>query len=810
MLRDVRLALRRLWGRPARTAAIVLIIGLGIGAATAVFSVVDQTILRPPPFAHADRLVQVMDVYRTAGARSTTLSLEKIAGWQRQHTLFEAFEGYTFREGDLTGGDVQPERVSGLVVTSGLLEMLGVQPMLGRGFAPGDGRPERDPVVLISERLWRRTFGAREEVLGARIDLNGEPRTIVGVMPRRFRIGGTDEDFWTPVDVTAAPTGIPGRFTGLARVRPGLDPSGGQSLADSIAARLQQEQPLPQPPFWDIHLERKKVASVAPATRTALFVLLGAVAFVMLITCANTASLMLSDISARQREAAIRAAIGASRRRLFREVVVESVLLAACGGAAGVLLAIWGVDAIVAAAPPNLAYNATRPIEVDLRILAAAGGMTLVTGVLFGLLPAVRGSAPDVDMVLKGAAGSERAVHGRFAAALVVTEVAFSLILLTGAALMVRTFVNLNALQPGIDPEGVVAVSVSLPTDQYVGEGARSEFFRSLRERLAAVPGLEDVAVASRVFGGGAGISFAAVDEIEGSAAAAAPGRLVLPTNNVSAAYFRTLRIPILEGRTFGDADSAEAVVISRSLAARLWPDGKALGARFRLGAEGPWQAVVGIAGDVEARAADVQTSFQIYRQFAPPRAGGGVPPPARGYAQRVVLVRADDAAAAVPAIRAAVREIDPKQPIGRVDLVADLYAAAFGRERFVLQLMSAFGLIAIVLTGTGIFGVLSQVVAKRTREIGLRVALGARSRAIVRLVLWRAVRPVAAGIALGLGGAVALSRFLEALLFEVRPLDPVSFAVVTMVMVVVAGVACWLPVRRAMQVDPAVALRMD
>jgi predicted permease len=790
---------------------MLLVIGTGIGAATAIFSVLDTTMLRPPPFAEPDRLVQVMDVYRSAGARSTSLTLQKIAGWQQQRALFEAFEGHAFRQFDLTAVGIDPERVSGLVVTNGLLRMLGAAPSLGRGFLEDDGAAGAEPVVLISEGLWKRRFGGRPDILGTRVDLSGERYTVVGTMPRRFRVGSPDEDVWLPVDVDRpAPSASSPvlRLTGLARISAGVDPATRQTQADAIAAWLQREQPLPAEPFWDIHLEPKRVAAVTPATRTALFVLLGAVGVLLLITCANTAALMLSDVEARRRDVAIRAAIGASRARLFGEHLVESLLLAGGGGALGVLIAFWGVEAIVAAAPPNLAHSATRPIEVDLRVLGMAAWTTVATGLVFGLLPAVRGSAPDVERVLKmgGRGGTRRAA---LPSLLVVAEVAFSLVLLVGAALMIRTFANLHAVERGFDGQGVVAVGVSLPTDRYNGAAARSAFFADLRERLQAQPGISGLAFAAQAFGG-AGITFADAGNVEGRGSGAAAGPMRIPSNTVSADYFAVLGIPLVEGRTFTPADGTDAVVVSRSFAQRLWPDGRAVGRSFRLASGWPWQTVVGIAGDVAARAVPGDSPLQLYQPFPPPGPADGDAPRARGFVDRVVLVRASAGEAAVPAVRAAVRAIDPHQPLGKVQLVSDLYGDVFGRERFVLQLMVAFGAIAVLLTAAGIFGLVSHGAAARTREIGLRVALGAPAASIVALVSRRTTVLVGLGTVVGLAAAAALSRFLEALLFGVRPLDPVSYAVVAALMGAVAALACWLPTRRALRVDPAVALRVE
>ena len=808
ILHDLHLALRRFWFRPGQTALMIVILGVGMGAATAVFSVVDQTILRPPPFAHAERLVQVMDRY-PGGARSTTLRPEKIAGWQQQHSLFEAFEAYTGRQFDLTGGDLEPERLSGLVVSNGLLRMLGIQPSLGRGFADDDGRPGGERVVLISDALWRRKFGGQPGVLGTQIALNDEEHTIVGIMPRRFQLTGKD-DLFLPIDVRASSGDTTTRhfFTGIGRLAPGVDPASQQNLADMLAPRMQAETPLRSEPFWNIHLARKKVAYVSETTRTALFVLLGAVGFVLLITCANTANLFLSHIAIRQHEMAIRAALGAARARLFREVLTESVVLAACGGALGVLLATWGVDAIVAAAPPNLTFNATSPIEVDTRILAAAAAMTALTVVVFGLVPAVRASRPSVESILKSARGVGALPYSHFSAAVVVAEVAFSLILLVGTALMVRTFANLQAIDPGFEAGGLIAMDVSLPTDKYVGEGARSAFFEAVRERLLTTPGVSDVAGAAGVFGGG-GVHHTA-PEVEGGLPSVSSAEVTIPSNYVTAEFFRAMRIPFAAGRTFTDADDSDSIVISKALANRYWPNGDAVGRGLKLFANGSWASVVGVVGDVEGRAGGTGTPLYIYRRLAPPAVSSGSVPRVRGYATRTIIVRGSDAAAISPAMRAAVWAVDRNQPIGRVALVEDLYAEAFGRERFVLRLMTAFAIIAVVLTAAGIFAVLSQIVARRTREMGIRIALGASSADVLRLIVSRGLTLLLIGTALGLGGAAGLSRLLEALLFQVKPVDPASFSVVAIVMIAIGLVACWLPTRRAMRVDPAVALRLE
>ena len=791
---------------------MVVVLGLGIGATTAIFSVVDQTILRAPPFAHADRLVDVIGLTRKGGGGGNILSPEKIAGWQGQAALFERFEGYGPRQFDMASRDSEPQRVQGLLVSTGLFSMLGVQPILGRDFGRGDGAPGGDRVVIISETLWRRVFGGERAALGATLALNDQAHTIIGVMPRRFRLTGDKEVLWLPVDLDAnISSPVARNFFGLGRVATSIRRGSEQALADTIADRLQADHPLSD--SWNLKLTKKKVAYVSDTARKALFVLLGAVGFVLLITCANTAHLFLSQVAVRQREMAVRTAIGAPRARLLRGVLIESVLLAVCGGALGLLFATWGIDAILAAAPPNFTFSGTTPIELDLRVLAVSGAISLLTGVVFGLVPAIRGSRPSLDEILKAGAGGRggAAMSGRFSALLVATEVAFAFILLIGSALMIRTFANLAAVDPGFDPEGVIAVEVNLPTDKYPAGPARTSFVDAIRDRLGRLAGVSDVAVAAAVLPGDGGIAFGH-PEAEGSPSAATGQSAVTPQLTVSPEFFPTMAVPLIAGRPFTDADGPSGVIVSKALANRYWPDGSAVGRRFRLSASSPWSVVVGVAANVECRAMDAKTFVHVYYPWD--KTAPATPPPAgprpRGYAKRVFLIRAADPDAVMSAIKPAIWGVDKNQPIERIARVEEVYADRFGEQRFVLQVMSAFGALAAVLTAVGIFGVLSQIVGRRTREIGVRIALGARPADVLRLVIARGAVFTLAGIAAGAGGALALTRFLESLLFEVRPVDPISFFAAAVAIVLIALAACWLPARRAVRVDPVVALRVE
>ena len=812
--RDIRFAVRRLAARPADTVLSIATLALGIAAATAVFSVVDQTVLRSAPYLHADRLVDVMHIHRVSRSGGNQLTPLKITGWQKQSALFDRFEGAAPVQMDVTGS-AQPERLRGMQVSLGLFSMLGVHPYIGRAFQRGDGAIGSERVAIISHDVWQRRFGGNADAIGQAILLNDQPHTVVGVMPRRFRLLGESDSFFLPIDLDARITDASLRsFYGIGRLAPGVTHEQAQTLANDIADRLQVESPLPE--TWGLGVRRKRIANIDDTTRRTLFVLLGAVGFVLLITCANVANLFLSRAPARQKEMAIQSALGASRGQLFRSVMLESVLLAAAAGGLGVLLARWGVDAVIAAAPAGLFARISTTVEIDGRVLAVAIGLTIATGVLVGLVPAFRGSRPNLEASLRGGAQARgRGSFGRLPGALVALEVAFALILLVGAALMARTLINLHAIDAGFEPRGLVAMNVDLPSDRYPTGAARMEFFATLAERLRHTAGITDVTVSQGVPPSIGAISFGS-PEVEGRAGDV--GRMVLPNGTVPPSYFSTLRIPFRAGRNFAPDDPRESVIISEALAQRLWPGDGSVGRRFRVSAKSPWLTVIGVVGSVQATAgSEERTTMQFYypllaRPAAPatPPTAAPATPPRRTYSYNILVVRAENPVAAIPQIKEQIWALDRNQPVERVALVEDRYAEMFAKQRFVLQLMTAFALVALVLTAAGIFSVLSQAVAQRTREIGIRVALGARPRDVMRLVLSRGMLLTCVGGALGIAGAMALVRTLQALLYGIEPTDPASFAVVLAVLLAVALIACWLPTRSAMRVDPAVALRVD
>lgn len=824
---DVRIAVRRLARRPAYTLLILGTLALGIGAATAVFSVVDQTILRPAPFPHADRLVDVMHIHSVQKSGGSSMTPQKILGWQGQPSLFERLEVYAYQQVDVTGG-AEPERLSGLNVSLGLFDMLAARPQIGRSFTAGDGAPGSERVVLISDAVWRR-FGGEADVLGQQIKLNETDYTVVGVMPRRFRLLSEEESFWLPVDLQAFITDNRLQGYGLGRLAPGVKPADAQKLADTLTVRMDKEMPIPM--TWGLGIERKQIARVDPTTRTALFVLLGAVGFVLLITCANVANLFLSQAPTRQREMAVRSALGAGRATLIRSVLVESLLLAVVGGALGILLANWGVGAILAAAPDHMVSLSTTPIEVDGRVLAIASLLTILTGFVFGLLPAFRGSRPNLETTLRTAGGSgARGSYGRVPGSLVVLEVAFAVVLLVGAALMTRTLANLNAIDPGFEPDGLITMHIALPSDRYPNMTANVAFFDTLSEKLRGIPGIKGAAVSQGAPPRIGGISFGR-PEIEGHGTPDTK-TAVIPNGTVAATYFDTLGIPLVAGRNFQPGEPEGGVIVSRAFADKYWPNGNAVrghavGGRFRMSASWPWYTVIGVVGSVQtSTGGDERTTNQFYYPYIarPPKptAAGTAPAaaaaarakpsaaPRRSYGYAQLIVRADNPSRAIPLIKQQIWSIDPNQPVEKVALIADTYAEMFAKQRFVLMLMGAFALVALVLTAAGIFGVLSQAVAQRTREIGIRMALGARPADVMKLVVSRGMVLTGVGALLGIGAALALVKTLRTLLYGVEPTDPVSFAAVTVLLLAVALIACWLPTRAAMKVHPAVALRTE
>ena len=805
---DLRSAVRRLSGQPASTTLTTLAMALAIGVAAAVFSIVDQLMLRPPPFLHADRLVDVWHLTGPNGSGGSALQPQKVLGWQEQPAVFERIECYAGAEFDLTG-ETRPERVSARVVSLGLFDMLGITPFLGRTFAADEGAPGSEKVVILGNAFWRTRFAGSPEALGARLVLNDEPYTIIGVLPRNTMLLTDDEPLWLPFNLRAWSSAPPMYgFHGVGRLAPGVSVYTAHQAADRIAAELGVEQPIRG--SWYLGFDQKEVAAVPPQSRSALLVLLGAVILLLVIACVNTTSLALGQLLKRQRELELRAAIGASRWRLMRETVVETLLLAAAAGVTAVAVAYVTLGLLLAAAPENFAFRATRAIEIDLRVLAVLAVATAFAGLLTGLLPGLRSSRIDLSQSLRdGVRGSVRGLSfSRGIGALVVVEVALSMVLLVGAALMSRTLAAYYALEPGFDVERLVTTRLALPSHRYPTEQSRRDFFDALDARLRVQPGIESSAYAWGIpprtgFG-------VATPQPEGGSVGE---EVEYAASAVSPAYFETTGTRIMAGRGFVPDETGGVVVISEAFAKLLWPDGAAVGRRFRESPGDVWVTVVGVAGNVETRLRPDRPAPYMYMPYAIPRQPAAAPPAAertRTYSTRALIVRAADPAEVIGRVRDQVHAIDPHQPVEEFKLGSEIYAEPFAQQRFLLIVMSVLAFMAVLLVAMGIFGVLSQAVTRRRREIGIRVALGAGTARLIGMLVGRGVALAAIGAAFGTAASLAAARMLESLLFGVPPFDIVSFSVVVVLLLAVALIACWWPTRRALAVEPAEVLRSE
>jgi putative ABC transport system permease protein len=806
---DLRSVIRRLRRRPVATVLTILTLALAIGVAAAVFSIVDQLILRPPPFLHADRLVNVLGQpgpNRPGGP----LTPGKVLGWQEQPAVFERLEAYAGASFDLTGS-IEPQRVAARIVSLGLFDMLGIKTHIGRPFAPGDGAPNSEKVVILSYEFWKARCSGSPAVLGSTIELNDERHTIVGVLSPGTTLLTGEEPVWLPYDLKAWSAGTSEyRFFGIGRLNAALDITQARTTADAIAVTLGQSMPLRQ--SWYLGIERKRSAQLTTTARQTLFVLLGAVTLLLLIACVNVTSFALGQALDRERELRLRAAIGAGTWRLLRECLVETLLLAATAGLMAVVIARVALAALLAAAPNGLAFMTTRAAELDIRVFAVMAITTLTVGLLAGLLSGFRSSRLALSGALSDATrGVQRGrSFGGSRGGLVVVEVALATILLVGSALMSRTLIRYYALAPGFDVGTLTTVEIALPSHRYPNEQARREFFGRLDAALRRQPGIEASAYAWGI-PPGAGSWSARRLQAEGREPAA--GSLEFFANAVSPTYFETTGTPLLAGRTFTPDDADDAVIVSHAFARMLWGDEPAVGRRLRESPADQWLTVVGVAGNVESyRQADQRSDLQMYVPLALSRAAAApvATGRSRSYVRQLLIVRASDARSVHAAIRQQVHLLDPTQPVGTFVSGAELYGKPFAQQHFLLTVMSVLAAVALLLAAMGIFGILSQAVTQRRREIGIRIALGSGSPRLIRLLVGQGVGLAAAGVGVGAVASLFGVRALEALLVGVTPFDAVSFLVVAVVTLVVALMACWWPTARALAVDPAEVLKSE
>jgi putative ABC transport system permease protein len=795
-LQDLRYALRLLLRTPGFTIVAVLTLALGIGANTAIFTVVNALLLKPLPYAEPDRLVMVWQDFR---ARSGPIDEWGTPGnyvdWRAQKEVFDGIAMISGWRPTLVGGP-EAEPLQGEQVTHEYFTVLGVNPVLGRNFSDADDVPKAPRVTIISDKLWKRRFGGEPSAVGRTITLSGVPHEIIGVLPPEFRpiIAGAAE-LWRPMQLnTASPSRGAITLRSVARLKTGVSVDRGQVLMTALARQLETEHPQSNEKvgFRLTPLHARVIGDIKPG----LLALLGAVAFVLLIACANIANLLLARGSSRGRELAVRLSLGAARGRVVRQLLTESILLAAVGGTLGMLLGVWAVDALVAIAPAGAPR--VGEIRLDLTVFAFTAFLTVATGVLFGLAPALHASRADVTHALKdGARGSSAAGGRRIRRSLIVAEVALALMLLTGGGLLLQTFVHLQRADLGFDPENVLVGAVNPPNASYDTAAKHLAFYDQVLEKVSTLPGVRKAALASVLpLSGDSDTNF----RIEGRPDPRTPAETPITWYRlVSAGYFEAMGMHLRRGRAFDTRESLPSVVVNETMAKKFFPGEDPIGHRISLGGDGQrWSTIIGVVADARARGAreapKVET-FVPYWQYTEPG--------------MVVVLKTDGNPAQLTAsLKQAVAGIDRNVPVSNVTTLAGMVGESIEQPRFFATLAAAFAALALVLAAIGIYGVMAYAVEQRTMEIGVRMALGAKPSEVFRLVIADGLKLTAIGIAVGAAGSLLIARWLTTLLFGVTPGDPLTLAATAVTLLFVAGVACYIPARRATRVDPMVALR--
>jgi putative ABC transport system permease protein len=809
---DLRHGLRTLVKKPGFTLVAVITLALGIGANTAIFSVVNAVLLRPLPYPNAERLVAVSE--NSLEAPDISVAYPDYLDWRAQQSMFEEMSARMPTGGVITGAN-EPERVIGRLVTPSFFSTLGVQPMLGHAFTEAENKPGAPLVIVISHGLWQRQFGGATDVIGRSITYNGEPWTVIGVMPSWFDFYGRtniNNDVFTPL----------GRLNNLefmqdrsshtvrvtARLKPGVSIGQARSELSALSARLATQYPASNTGVGAT--TRSFLDDYVGDSRQSLRVISAAVAFMLLIACTNVANLMLARVATRRREIALRLALGASRWRIARQLLTESLLLALIGGAFGVLLATWGVNLLLKLNVGEL--SRMDEVSIDGRAVGFTVLITLIVAVLSGLFPALQNSRFGLNEALKeGDRVSSAGSGGRLRRSLVAAEVALALMLSIGAGLTVRSFARLISVEPGFDPRNVLTFRMRLPDAKYKEASQTVAFCREAMSRVSGLPGVERVAVAT---GFPLGHAWDNGYLVEGQPEPL-PGRGPLAfRQDVSEDYHNALKIPLLEGRLFNAEDTENSplvVIVDQEFVARSFPNQPArevLGKRLRFGGDSEgWREIVGVVGHVKQSGLNEESRAQIYRPWTQitPRWKADFT-----RATDMIVKTSVDPVGLVGAIKREIRVIDKDQPIAQVQTLDDKLSESIAPQRFTLLLLGIFALIALSLASAGIYGVMSYAVTQRTHEIGVRMALGARQLDVLKLMVRQGMSLVVIGVGLGLAGAFATTRLMTTLLFDVTAKDPVTFVVVTVVLTIVALVACYLPARRATKVDPLVALRYE
>ena len=804
LMQDLRYGARSLLRAPRFTVPAVLALALGIGATSAIFSVVRGVLLDPLPYRDPDRIVSIWEANASRNRTRNVIGPANFVAWKERNRSFE----YLGMVGPARLNiilDGQPYEMSGVSASSDVFRALGVQPQLGRTFSAEEDLRDNDGVILISHEFWQSRLASRGDVIGSTINANGRQRTVIGVMPPRFTIEGQRADFyvtygWTVEQLRASPGR--GSSHAIARLRDGVTIEQAQDEMRTLMRTLESEQPRRNTGWSAVAVPIHELTT--ETIRPALLVLSGAVLLVLLIACVNVANLLLARSTARQRELGLRTALGADRWRLMRQMLTESLLLAACGGVAGLLLALTFHSALLALVADRIPVPRLDQVRLDWLVVAVTMLLALGTGLLFGLVPALIGASSANDALREGGRHGSGPRARRALATLVVAEVALSLVLLTGAGLLIRSFMRLQNIDPGFRAEGVFTGRLSLPAARYPNSAAAATFFQNAVARVQQLPGVQSAAAISflPLAGPGMGTSFYRADR-PAPPDGQQPSTEVRP---VTPNFFKTMGIPQIAGRDISDADRADSplvAVVGEELVRRVFPGEDPLGKRLQVaigGREGMNVEIVGVVGDIKFASLDAETRPAVF-----------IPLPQLSIGLATLVARTDlDPLSLSNSVSGAVRSIDPALPLADVRSMEDVVNLTLARARTVSVLLTAFAVIALILAGVGVYGVMAYSVSQRTQEIGVRMALGATAQSVFRLVLGQALKLVGIGVVAGLLVAGLLTQMLETLLFQTEPLDPVTFGVTAIVLMAVATLASYVPARRSTRVAPIEALRAE
>ncbi|HEX8179612.1 MAG TPA: ABC transporter permease [Pyrinomonadaceae bacterium] len=797
---DIRYGVRVLVKSPGFTLVALCALALGIGANTAIFSAVNAVLLRPLAFPESERLVWLTGENPPQGITQSNLSVPDFADWQTQSQVFEQLAGYVMGGALLVNGD-EAERVRGTSVTADFFPLFRTNAARGRALQAEDQEKGHDDVVVLSHAIWQRKFGADPNIVGRQVTVGGTSTTVVGIMPPGFDFPQQTE-LWFPLAVNPAAERRDNRYMNVVgRLKQNVTLDQAQTQLDTINQRLAGEYNETNS-GWRVRVTNLHEFLVG-AVRPSLLILLGAVAFVLLIACANVANLLLARATARHKEIAVRTALGASRLRIIRQLLTESVLLSLVGGGAGLLLSIWLTDLLIAVSPPNSPrFDEIRP---DARVFLFTLALTITTGLIFGLAPALQASRPDLNEALKegGRSGGEAGRRNRVRSLLMVGEIALSFMLLAGAGLLIKSFMRLRDVSPGFNPNGVLTMRLSPPSAKYAKGEPRVGIYRQVLERVRGLPGVQAAGATLTLPLGG--------DTFSVGRSFIREGRPMTPEESANASYyvatpdyFRALQIPLVAGRAFSEQDTDKSpmvVVINETMARKHWPGESPIGKRITIWRDEKFaREIVGVVGDTRA-ALDAPAGAQMYVPFAQDS----------GWGALTMVVRTSVEPSSLAAtVRNEIHALDKTLPVYNVKTMNEVAAASVAPQRASMLLLTAFASVALLLAVIGIYGITAYYVTQRTHEIGVRMALGAQASDVLRLVVGQGIRLTLIGLALGLVSAMALTRVMATLLYGVQPTDPATFALGALLLAAVALLACYIPARRATKVDPLIALRYE